>query len=281
MADRKLVKMWPKARVPNIVAKDYGREYLERIGKIKTFFNLPCYDNPIGIEIESEGFDGLEKDLLLWRVTEDNSLRGEGVEFISVPLVRTTIDYALYEIAKPISKLSFGHRTSIHVHCNVAHYTAHQLAVLTAYYAMLEKLFFSLTQGREGNTFCYPIVGTSPVLEWYEGRDGAVDRTTKYCAFNINPIKTQMSVEFRHCHGTNDIKTIRRWVQICAKLVYYCGNLPPATCIRTALDEIATRRFEGETIRKIWGDTTDIFTPSEIHASVRNGELWAATVLTS
>jgi hypothetical protein len=286
MADRKLVDIFTDAHWAErkedegctasleLLKKKYGEVALP-------FFNMPAYSNPIGIEIEAEGFKGCDFGPYLWRITEDNSLKKNGVEFISQVLVKRKIDYALKEAQLLVHKLEFGHRTSIHVHCNVSHYTESQLMTLAAYYALMEELFFKLPDPlRRGNSFCYPLVGTEPELRWWKKDDEDAEenhKTTKYCAFNIAPIAKQMSVEFRHLHGTKDFTVIRRWIQLCAKLVYYCGNLNKDE--HDARDVISKGQFETLVLPKILGDTISIFDRRDIQSSVRNGELWALILL--
>lgn len=250
-------------------------------GEIPTFFNMECYNNPIGIEVEAEQYGGYPHNLFLWNTTDDGSLKKNGVEFISVPLYRTMIDYALHEAEKFSSKLSFGHRTSVHVHCNVSHYTLHQLSVLTALYAMYEGCFFYLTNdNRRGNSFCYSIVGTEPCLKWYKvDEEEPHCTTTKYCAFNVSPVQRQMSVEFRHMHGTGDKTALRRWVQLCGKLVYYCGKLDPKTSVAFAKEQISNKKVENELLEEIFGATATIFPRDVASRSARRGELWAMSLL--
>jgi hypothetical protein len=278
MGDRKLTAEAPN--VPKVNPPKLEGKAKEFYGELDTFFNMPAYDNPIGIEIELEDYAPPERKPLYWYREQDGSLKREGMEWISYPLVRTNIDYALHE-AEIFSKgCSFGHRTSVHVHCNVGHYTSNQLAALVAFYSMLEGCFYELVDpARSGNTFCYPILGTKPALQWFRGMDLEVQNTTKYCALNIAPVKTQLSVEFRHMHGTGDAKTLRRWVQLCAKLVYYCGNIPPKAAIPFAKQVIADRTFETKVVPEIWGDTVQIFNSGTIKRSVDAGELWAMTLL--
>ena len=277
MGDRKLTALAPN--VPKVLAPDKTELAKAIYGEIPTFFNMPAYDNPIGIEIELEDFIPPKVKPVYWYREQDGSLKREGMEYISYPLARTNIDYALHEAEIFSNGCSFGHRTSVHVHCNVGHCTTHQLAVLVAFYSMLEGCFYELVDPvRSGNTFCYPILGTKPALEWYKGGMDN-ENTTKYCALNIAPVKTQLSVEFRHMHGTSDSKTLRRWVQLCAKLVYYCGNIPPKAAIAFAKDAIANRTFETKVVPEIWGDTVQIFNSGTIKRSVDAGELWALTLL--
>ena len=276
MADHKLLKIYPEASRPKFSPGNLDRAR-NLYKEIKTFFDMDCYDNPVGIEIEAEDYECLPDScyLSLWRIDKDNSLRGNGVEFISMPLYRTMIDYALYEAAMFTKNLSFSHRTSIHVHCNVSHYTESQLSNLVAHYALLEKLFFSLVNGdRGGNSFCYPIVSTRPELVIYSND---VEKTTKYCALNVAPIGSQMTVEFRHMHGTGDMKMLRRWVQLCAKLVYYCGNLESEYDL---VPKLTSNTFGVEDVQKIWGETTKIFSESEIAYSIESGRLWSTLLLT-
>lgn len=280
MANTKLLALFPGARLPLIYEQDSVARASSDYGTLQTFFNMDCYENPIGIEIEIEDYQGECPNLMFWKREVDGSLKRQGMEFISIPLKRTMIDYALHEIRRINRDWSYGHRTSTHVHCNVSHYTQEQLVTLVAHYAMLEGLFFSLVDPiRMGNSFCYPIVGTPPMLEFYRGRDGEAQKTTKYCALNIAPVETQMTVEFRHLQGTTDDKTLRRWLQICAKLVYYCGKLDPKQCVNDTIEIITQRKFV-EKLPEIWGDTAKIFSSSEVQKSTKAGELWATLLLT-
>lgn len=283
MADRKLISLFTKAKlVPVIYDNGLMHNVKEAYGTIPTFFNMECYNNPIGIEIEAEEYKGMAWDNFFWRTTEDGSLKKNGVEFISMPLSREMIDYALFEAERATKKLEFGHRTSVHVHVNVSHYTLFQLNVLTALYAMYEGCFFYLVdERRRGNSFCYSIIGTEPKLKWYDSNEEESGcPTTKYCAYNISPVKRQMSVEFRHLHGTGDPKTLRRWIQLCAKLVYYCGKLEPKTSIQFIKEAISTKKVEAELVEEIFGGTSVILPRDIVSKSCRKGELWAMSLLT-
>lgn len=281
MADRKLISLFPRAHLPD---KGDLKRYLnyskELHGQIETMFDMDIYDNPIGIEIETENFFRMPKhSLYLWHTDQDGSLRNRGMEFISVPLSRTAIDYALHEfnLVQKENKLSFSHRTSVHVHVNVAHYTKNQLTTLVALFALLEECFYSIVeQGRSGSPFCYRIVGTEPTIKFMNGEQ----LTTKYCALNIAPVIRQMTVEFRHLEGTGDPVRLRRWIQICTKLVNYVGAQNPKTCKQDLMEAIEKGEVQSKLVPAIWGATAEIFNPSLVNYSIRNGELWAMTLLT-
>lgn len=281
MADRRLVALFPRAAVPDKAFLDkFLRFSKEANGEIDTMFDMDIYNNPIGIEIETENFTHMpKKSLYMWTTEIDGSLRNRGIEFISRPLVRTAIDYALHEfnLVQQHNKLAFGHRTSVHVHVNVSHYTKNQLTTLVALFALLEECFYSIVnQDRSGSPFCYRIVGTDPVIKFINGDQ----ITTKYCALNIAPVMTQMTVEFRHLEGTGDPVRLRRWIQICTKLVNYVGTQNPKTCKQDLMEAIEKGEVQSKLVPAVWGATAEIFNPSLVSYSIRNGELWAMTLLT-
>lgn len=284
MADRKLAVQFSEASRPmdEREAETYVCAAAKKYGEIQTFFGLPVYKNPIGIEVELENYGGLCIPPLYWNTKEDASLKDSGAELVSIPLRGRNIDYALHELgifAKD-SCWKFSHRTSVHVHCNVSTYTKYQLRALMAIYACMEELYFSFVgELRRGNTFCYRLVGTPAEIVFYiHDKEGS--ECTKYCAFNIQPIRRQLTVEFRHLEGTSDPKQLRRWIQLCAKLVGYVATMDPKTCteiVSTALTEGGMPAL----IKEILGDTGDaLFTDRQIAESVNNGELWAIALLT-
>lgn len=284
MANRKLVDLYPQAKIPKF------EEYSQYIGNLKkvygelpiTFFKMPIYKNPIGIEVECEGFYGDDFTRQLFSLTNDQSLKKAGVEFVSVPLKKEMIDYALVELKAILArtKVVFGHRTSIHVHVNVSEFSWNQLVTLVALYALLEEVYFSFVDSvRRGNTFCYPIIGTSPIVEILKANGNDGEKTTKYCAFNIAPIATQMTVEFRHLEGTKDAKKLRRWIQVVTKLVNYVDKLEPNTCRQELLAHIQAGTVQEKLIPRIWGHTAMIFNPSMVARSIENGSFWAVACL--
>lgn len=286
MADRRLVSLFPKAaKIEDNWNLDLNLDAVKKVyGELPyTFFNMEIYKNPIGIELETEDFLGTKAPIHLFSRATDNSLKKHGCEFISMPLSGVMIDYALKEIDLLCknSGVSFGHRTSVHVHVNVSEYTWNQLVTLVALYALLEEVYYSfVNETRRANTFCYRILGTSPKVKVFPHTVEGGGQTTKYCAFNIHPISRQLSVEFRHLEGTGDKKRLRRWIQICSKLVNYVGTLDPATCRQDLIAAIQKQTVQTEWVPKIWGHTAMIFDRELIRSSIDKGELWAMTILT-
>lgn len=269
--------MCPDAFRADSLTDGHLKEWVKHYGEINTYFGLPIYSNPIGIEVEMENAaTAIQKaSLWLWRIEEDGSLKDRGYELISVLLHGKHIDYALLELGKMFERspeISFGHRCSIHVHVNVSEYTKYQLIALTATYAMLEESYFAFAEPiRRGNSYCYPLTSTAP-------GDMFINESTKYCAFNTAPIKKQFTVEFRHLEGTKDLQKIRRWVALVTKLVNFVGAMDPKTCIEVTQEKISNGKFP-EYVKEIFGNTSVLFDERTLQKSIRNGELWALTFL--
>lgn len=196
-------------------------------GEIKTYFGK--YKNPIGIELEIENVPreffnwkppSNSTPPFYWKTVEDGSLKKAGLEFVSVPVAGHNIDYAIHEVARAFentANLDYSVRTSCHVHLNVSDEDNSFVKRLTSVYALFEPLFFSLTDARIGNPFCYPLTDIPPT-------NVRVLDDMKYCAFNIAPIRHYGTVEFRHLQGTRDWRLLRRWCQIICKLFVYCKS---------------------------------------------------------
>ena len=284
MADRKLALVFPDAGKPmdQEEAESFVCSAKKKFGEIDTFFGLPVYQNPVGIEVEIEGWQGVKDSPYYWSVTDDGSLKDHGAELISLPLRGRNIDYALHELAHfhGCHKWKFSHRTSVHVHCNVSTYTKYQLRALIAVYACMEELYFSFVEDkRRGNSFCYRLVGTPAEIVVYSN-DKEGSECTKYCAFNIQPIRRQLTVEFRHLEGTQDRLKLRRWIQLCSKLVGTIATWDPKECTEIVYTAL-TKNGMPHLIKDILGDTgAALFSDRQIAESVNNGELWALTLLT-
>lgn len=219
MSSEQLAKAFRGSRANFGSFFDYTAKAIDKYGPIQTY--LAAFSNPIGMEIELEGYDvhhdqaWAQLDPLFWRQVEDGSLRNHGRELVSIPVAGKCIDYAIHEYEQWVKKnpVSWSVRTSIHVHCNVNTFTFDQLYYLTTLYAIYENLFFSLAHpNRKGNPFCFPLTSTSPDVAHH------ITANNKYCAYNTGPIERQLTVEFRHMHGTDDCRLIRRWAQLICKL---------------------------------------------------------------
>ena len=270
MANYHLTKLFPNAKLPKPV-KEY-RYAEEELPDIPTYFNLPIYNNPIGLEIEIEKWNGESPPLYCWHTDEDGSLKDSGVELISYPLYGVYIDRALFELRQFYEccpDTEFSHRCSIHVHVNVSTFTNNQLLALIGLYAIYERsLFEFVEQIRRGNSFCYPLVGNRNRFHW--------DEDTKYCAFNWRPIRTQMTVEYRHLEGTKDLKKLRRWIALVTKLTNHVLALDKDYAV-DVVKGIIEQDQGVEYAQNVFGNTVVLLT--DLQKSVDYGAMWALTFL--
>lgn len=240
----------------------------EKFGDIKTFFGGNI--NPVGIEVEVEAFGGKHSDFIYWRQHQDGSLRNGGIELISPALSGHNIDYALAELKDHLTRFnpSWSIRTSIHVHVNVTHLKVKNFIALIALYAFFEEVLWTFVDPkRRGNPYCYPITTLTP-------DEVTLNAEIKYCAFNPAPAATYGTVEFRHLEGTSDSVKLRRWVQICSKLVQYAANNPGEKLIR----EIKMNQNPKELFKRIFGITATLFDRADFNTCEANRN-WAVTFI--
>lgn len=171
-----------------------------------------------------------------WIVTDDGSLKLDGVEFISIPLKQLYLETELKRLYDGLENFKSTLRCSTHVHMNVRDFTLKELAGFVLLYQVFEKSFFKYVGlERWDNFFCVPlfeiptIVGNA--LKCMESNQPSMT-WKKYSALNLCPIwggdgsKTLGTVEFRHMRGTGDIESIINWVNLIARLKLAAKKMP-------------------------------------------------------
>ena len=102
-----------------------------------------------GIEVEVENVPNPRVQYFhrpYWGLTADNSLRNNGVEFVSLPLKGYQVEAAPKQLANSLPKEhQFSERTSVHIHMNVRDLTIEQIVNLMLIYTSLENLLFNWT----------------------------------------------------------------------------------------------------------------------------------------
>jgi hypothetical protein len=170
-----------------------------------------------GVEYEIEaikGFGNLQEQMCL-AIVEDNSLRNNGREIKTSPM---TYEEQLGWFKTIHSQLNLGKdpfsdRTSIHVHVNVRDLTLPEVRQLILCYALLEPLFFEFVGPvRKGSIFCVPLNYTYIPSLYNKPVQGLIEKWHKYTAFNILPMSSFGTVEFRHMYGTGDFELFRHWL---------------------------------------------------------------------
>jgi len=187
----------------------------------------------VGIEIEAENFSARVDSPTYWKLVEDGSLRNSGIELVSDVIRGKDIISALdtaQEFCKK-NKLMFSDRCSVHIHLDVRHLDTTELIFLVCMYTLFEKFLF-LQCGdpdREYNNHCRPIQSSAALHDiiraLFSSEHTIVHRGLnawpKYSAFNLKPIITQGSIEFRHHVGTANKEEILRWINIIFSLALY------------------------------------------------------------
>jgi hypothetical protein len=258
-------------------------DYSERISpimigkKYKPPFELVDKDTYVGIEIEVERVFRTSGVLLLegdesfseahvWNNVEDGSLRNNGREFVSLPLKGNDILFALDFLETTLKKEKnciaheFTDRTSVHVHMNVRDLTMEQIKSLILTYIVVEPLLYSFVGGdRSKNIFCVPITDASLtetlnyILTTTEHRRflSGIGDWLKYTGFNLLPILSYGTVEFRHMLGTCSAKGLGTWINILLSMKKYATKYP--------FEKIKETIFNMNTSSEYHGFMADIF----------------------
>ncbi len=148
-------------------------------------------------------------------IEEDPSLRNNGREFKSYAnTYEGTIKVFDHLFSKlKLGKEPFSERTSTHVHVNVASLSPNQARQLILTYALLEPVFFAYVgKARQDNIYCVPLNYTYLPSNYHRDVMGLHGKWHKYTAFNILPMSTLGTVEFRHLYGTKDKAVFTLWL---------------------------------------------------------------------
>ena len=196
----------------------------------KTNIDLVQPNFVFGIELEVENIrDHMNqpKYYNYWSATNDASLRNHGVEFVSHPMKAFQIEKALRQIKElnPNYDPVFSERTSTHVHMNARDLTLNQILALTLVYASVEKLLYNwVGHNRDKNIFCVPLYNTN-YLQYFstivEQPNNLQFTWMKYAGYNLLPLRSKGTVEFRHLYGTWDTETILQWINFLSCMKVY------------------------------------------------------------
>lgn len=180
-----------------------------------------------GVEIELENTRGI-RTLGALIPKEDGSLRNNGMEYISYPW---PYDWLVHELRlfytnNKISDVNVSERCSVHVHLNCQPLTISQLQMLIRLYQVFERVLFEWIGGdRNKSIFCVPLSETIISQKSLKSDPasflGTIKRWQKYTAFNLLPLTTQGTVEFRHMSGQGDPEKIIKWLAIIGCMYEY------------------------------------------------------------
>lgn len=208
-----------------------------------------------GVELEIENVTQVLDNCVVPNitVTTDGSLRNNGYEFITTPMLYNSMMHTLISFFEKnkFNVDNYSERCSIHVHCNVGDLEQEQLATVLLTYICFERLLFRYVGGdRENNIFCVPIHQTSLVADMVHGDFKKavyiLDKARgweKYTALNLLPMLSKGSIEFRHMPGTADIVKIQGWLRLLGHLFRYARTVPYETVVKSLMEMNTSSRY--------------------------------------
>lgn len=229
-----------KIEQPTDIARNYFLIYSAK--KPFDTYSPPC-STFLGIEVEVENVfktsrvERISENSYLWNNTEDGSLRNNGREFVSIPIksenYRTALTklYTVFKRDKQCIGYEFTDRTSVHVHINALDMTPEQIKIFILAYLYMEPILYNYVgDGRRTNIFCVPIkesgfFSTLPnILKTITNKaefDYFIERWRKYTGFNLLPLSSRGTIEFRHMKGTDNLEYLFGWIDAILYLKRY------------------------------------------------------------
>ena len=185
-----------------------------------------------GVELEIEGCVGYEE----WRCTgisakNDNSLRNNGMEFVTAPMTYSNLAFCLKNFfdKSKVGPANYSERCSTHVHANCNDMTMPQVATVLLLYTTFEKVLYAFVGAdRDKNIFCVPWNETSISLNYiasFAAEDWSrAGKWQKYTGLNTLPLQRYGTLEFRQMHGTHDLNKILTWCRIIGRMFHWAKN---------------------------------------------------------
>lgn len=213
----------------------------------------------IGIEVEVENYRVRGDGSLnrAWQVTDDGSLRNDGIELITKPIAASAapvcLEYLMHQYLS--DECCFSPRTSVHVHINVQDLSRPSAMDMVLLYTVFEKLFYQYAgRGRQKNIYCVPITECNILTNLVDFTDPSRDnRWLKYTGLNTLPIRQYGTIEFRHMHGTTDVGKLSAWIGMIAKLKEYVRKTSTKD-IRSMIAQMNDGFDFGRLLSDIFGD---------------------------
>lgn len=192
-----------------------GTEY--EIEDVTSVLDEDGHGLPFSLTEETQWWGGLG-------FQRDGSLRNNGIEVVTEPV---NFNRALEEFNRVHTYVKVGpeaytHRTSTHVHVNVQNLTEEQVKTLMLLYALYEPLFFDYVgEERANNIHCVPLAYTYLPTKYNRELSYLVEGWSKYTAFNLLPVRSFGTVEFRHLYGTGSYTVYYKWISLLCRLWYF------------------------------------------------------------
>lgn len=204
-----------------------------------------------------------------WSWVEDGSLRNNGMEFITPPVIIEELGDMVQEYYRHHDREGYqaSLRTGIHVHADMRWRTVEQVTAICTLYSILEPALFELCgPEREECIYCVPwyrapdeVEVLNQVRMYADERDdwrtahSHLGGACKYSALYLEPLRRLGTIEFRAAPTFDRAADLMRWVHTLRRLValgHYLGT-----------PERVVDYYEGHPYRvlsTVLGDETDV-----------------------
>ena len=214
----------------------------------------------IGIEVEVERVaDKICSDECPagWTITEDGSLRNNGLEFVSKPFMSKYVHSMVLRLAEYLpSSCEFSSRTSVHVHFNVLDMTVDELKTAMALYVVFERSLFDFVgKDRDQNIYCQPVYNLYNAHKAFRIN---VPKWGKYSAMNLNSIQEKGTVEFRHMYGNCDADLLTTWVDLITRVFDFARGKKFEETV-DSLQALSTSSAWHGFSKEVFGELSSIF----------------------
>ena len=221
---------------------------------------MHCPDRFFGVEVEMEGVTNKSFFPGSFKFHKDGSLKVSGAEYVTVPIQCRFLEVELKRLFDAHTDAYFSSRCSIHYHMNVRDMTWVQIKNMIVVYLMCERMLYKISGDRWKNIFCIPI---SQLTKMVRGSLNCLYfpspiEWSKYTGFNILPMSTLGTVEFRMSTGTKDINSILRFINI-------------LSCIKTAGMKVPKE----EILETLKTHTVDRFLSNVVFGSYWDSDFWS------
>ena len=212
----------------------------------------------VGLECEIEHIiDHGKVNTAVFNVTTDGSLRNNGYEYVSVPLV---VKEAVYQFRGLHASLvkgpeCFTQRTSIHAHANCLNLSSEEVRSIILTYALYEEAFFMMVNAdRRHNIHCVPLTETFLPTYYKSSLDTMIAKWHKYTALNLKPLIKYGTLEFRHMHGNSDLQLMAEWLSVIENLFKEGRRVDVCKTVldEKEMEESFLRIFSGTRLETQW-----------------------------
>lgn len=208
------------------VSDKYKYKPLNKYVGIEGYLPVRAGTTFVGVEVELEQVKQRTEIGGTWQRIDDNSLKDNGGEFVTIPLQFKYLEVELRRLLSGLSSYKTSKRCSVHVHINTRDFSLDELKTFIVLYMIFEKSLYNFSGNRWNNNFCVPLYShADTVKKFLTLLDGGeiYEKWYKYFGFNLSPIFGGEShkigtIEFRHMAGTMEIPYIIDWINLIVSL---------------------------------------------------------------